>query len=152
MRIAPDDPFAPDVRALLDEHLAEMRRISPPESVHALDPAALADRDVRFLTARDEDGTLLGCGALKALPDGTAEIKSMRTAVAARGRGVAAAVLAALLDLSRRDGVARVSLETGTEPHFDAAVRLYRRHGFVPTGPFAGYVDDPHSRYLTLVL
>lgn len=152
MRIAVDDPFASDVRVLLDEHLAEMRRISPPESVHALDPSALAAEGVTFLTARDVDGALLGCGALAKLPDGSAEIKSMRTAVAARGRGVAAAVLAALLELARRDGAIRVSLGTGTEPHFDPAVRLYRRSGFVPCGPFAAYTGDPHSRYLTLAL
>ncbi len=152
MRIAVDDPFAPDVRGLLDEHLAEMRRVSPRESVHALDPASLAVAGIDFLTARDDEGTLLGCGALKALPDGTAEIKSMRTAIAARGRGVATAVLVELLHRARTGGHPRVSLETGTEPHFEPAVRLYLRHGFTPSAPFADYTEDPHSRYLTLVL
>jgi putative acetyltransferase len=152
LRVAPDDPLASDVRALLDEHLAEMRRTSPPESVHALDPTALAAPDVRFLTARDDDGALLGCGALKTLSATDGEVKSMRTALGARGRGVAAAVLVAVLETARGAGLARVSLETGTEPFFEPAVRLYLRHGFVPCGPFAEYMDDPHSRYLTLAL
>ncbi|WP_375389298.1 GNAT family N-acetyltransferase [uncultured Amnibacterium sp.] len=152
MRVAPDDPLRPDVRALLHEHLADMRRTSPPESVHALDPEALAASDVVFVTARDGDGVLLGCGALKALPAGDAEVKSMRTALAARGRGVAAAVLAELVAVARARGERRLLLETGSEPFFDAAVRLYERHGFVPTGPFAGYTADPHSRYLALDL
>ncbi|GAA2748717.1 GNAT family N-acetyltransferase [Amnibacterium kyonggiense] len=152
MRVAADDPLAADVRALLEEHLADMRRISPPESVHALDPAALAAPGVLFLAAREDGGTLLGCGALKRLSDEEGELKSMRTTIAARGRGVASAVLAAVLDAARAQGLGRISLETGTEPFFEPAVRLYLRHGFVPRGPFADYTDDPHSRYLTLVL
>lgn len=152
MRVAPDDPLAPDVRKLLDEHLADMRRTSPPESVHALDPEALAAPGILFLTARDDDGALLGCGALKAMSATDGELKSMRTALAARGRGVASAVLGAVLEAARGRGMRRLSLETGAEPFFDAAVRLYLRHGFVPCAPFADYTDDPNSRYLTLVL
>ena len=152
MRIAADDPLRADVRALLDEHLAEMRRTSPPESVHALEPDALAREGIVFLAARDDDGALLGCGALKALPGGDAEVKSMRTAVDARGRGVAAAVLSALVAVARERGERRLLLETGAEPFFDPAVRLYERHGFLPTAPFAAYTDDPSSRYLALDL
>ena len=152
MRVAPDDPLAPDVRALLAEHLAEMQRTSPPESVHALDPQALAAVGILFLSARDDDGALLGCGALKTLPASEGELKSMRTALSARGRGVASAVLGAVLGAARARGMTRISLETGAEPFFDPAVRLYLRHGFAPCGPFAGYTNDPNSRYLTLEL
>jgi putative acetyltransferase len=152
VRVAHDDPLAPDVRALLDEHLAEMHRTSPPESVHALDPHALAAPGIVFLTARDDDGSLLGCGAVAMLSAAEAELKSMRTAQEARGRGVATAVLAEAIATARRAGAARLLLETGTEPLFDPAVRLYERHGFVPCAPFAGYTADPHSRYLRLEL
>ena len=152
MRIAPDDPLAADVRSLLGEHLADMRAISPPESVHALDPELLAVPEVVFLTARDDDGTLLGCGAVKTLGSGDAELKSMRTAPAARGRGVAAAVLVELVAAARGRGEKRLLLETGTEPFFEAAARLYLRHGFTPCGPFADYTEDPHSRYFALTL
>jgi putative acetyltransferase len=152
LRVAPDDPLAPDVRALLDEHLADMRRTSPPESVHALDPYALAAEGILFLAARDDDGTLLGCGALKRLSATEGELKSMRTALSARGRGVASAVLAGVLDAARAAGMTRISLETGTEPFFEPAVRLYLRNGFTPCAPFADYTRDPNSRYLTLVL
>jgi putative acetyltransferase len=152
VKVAPDDPLADDVRMLLDEHLADLRGTSPPESVHALEPHALAAPGIVFLTARDEDGTLLGCGALKPLPHAEAEVKSMRTTPAARGRGVASAVLDEIVARARRGGAQRLLLETGTEPFFDSAVRLYERHGFVPCGPFADYPVDPHSRYLALAL
>jgi putative acetyltransferase len=118
--------------------------------VHALEPAALAADGVAFLTARTEQGALLGCGALKQLPDGTAELKSMRTATAARGRGIAATVLAELLALASRRGIEVVRLETGSEDFFAPARRLYARHGFVACPPFADYTDDPNSVYLEL--
>ncbi|MGW8568482.1 GNAT family N-acetyltransferase [Isoptericola sp. NPDC055881] len=170
--LAPETPGRADVRALLAEHLADMHATSPAESVHALDLGALLAPTVTFLTARDADGALLGCGALKELEPaprpgpgsgtgagtgagtgtGLGEVKSMRTAATARGRGVATAVLGRLVDLSRARGYARVSLETGTQDYFAPARRLYARHGFVPCGPFGAYVPDPCSAFFTLDL
>jgi putative acetyltransferase len=152
MRIAVDDPYRPDVLALLEEHLAEMRFHSPPESVHALDPAALASPGVTFCAARDDAGVLLGCGALSRLSAEHGEIKSMRTSTAARRRGVAAAVLGHLVDLGRRRGYSRVSLETGTQDVFEPARRLYAAHGFTECGPFGGYRLDVYSCFMTLGL
>lgn len=148
MLIAPDDPLRPDVLALLEGHLADMRATSPPESVHALDAEALTASRVTFWTARDE-GTLLGCAALADLGGGGGEVKSMRTAPASRGRGVAAALLGHLLDTARERGYARVSLETGSQDFFAPARRLYARHGFEVCGPFGSYRDDPHSTFMT---
>ncbi len=156
--LAVDSPARDDVRALLDEHLADMYATSPPESVHALDHTALLAPSVTFVTAREADGTLLGCGALSELAattvhaPGEGELKSMRTARAARGRGVATAVLARLLDLATARGYARVSLETGPQDFFAPARRLYARHGFTECGPFGGYSLDPHSVFMTLEL
>ena len=150
MRVAVEDPaLNPDVRLLLEEHLADMFATSPADSVHALDLEALRVGSITFWTAR-EDGALLGCGALKDHVDGTGEVKSMRTATAARGRGVAAAVLVAIIAEARSRGYARLNLETGTQDYFASAHRLYARHGFVDCGPFAGYVLDANSRFFTL--
>ncbi len=147
--VGPDLPSRPDVVSLLEEHLADMYATSPPESVHALDLAALLRPEITFVTARDGDGTLLGCGALKRLDDGHGELKSMRTTAAARGRGVAAAVLEHLLVLATERGHTRVSLENGPQEYFAAARRLYGRHGFVECGPFGDYSLDPHSVFMT---
>jgi putative acetyltransferase len=149
--VSTDDPRRDDVVALLSEHLADMHATSPPESVHALDLEALLDPSITFVTAR-EDGVLLGCGALKQLSADHGELKSMRTTDAARGRGVAAAIVGWLLDQARARDVRRVSLETGTEGYFAAAHRLYLRHGFVDCEPFGDYTLDPHSRYMTIAL
>ena len=147
-----ESPERDDVLALLQEHLDDMYATSPPESVHALDVERLRVPEITFVTARDADGALLGCGALKRHDADLGELKSMRTTAAARGRGVATAVLASLLDVARHHGLARVSLETGAEDYFAAARRLYARHGFVECPPFADYTDDPNSVFMTLPL
>lgn len=151
MEVCPESPYAADIVALLTEHLTDMHATSPAESVHALDIAALSGDEITFVTAR-EGGPLLGCGALKRIAPDHGEIKSMRTTYAARGRGVAAAVLTWLLAEARALGMDRVSLETGTQDYFAAAHRLYRRHGFVDCEPFGDYAPDPHSCYLTISL
>jgi len=147
-----DNPARPDVRRLLDEHLADMFATSPAESVHALDQDALAGPEITFWTARDSavpgGGVLLGCGALKDLGAEEGEIKSMRTAPHARGRGIAALLLARILDEARQRGYGRVCLETGSQEFFAPARRLYARHGFVLCPPFAGYRPDPNSVFM----
>jgi putative acetyltransferase len=146
-----DDLRGPEIAALLEEHLADMRRISPPESVHALDLERLRAPDIRFWTLWQGDD-LLGCGALKQLDTTHAEIKSMRTARAHRRQGVAATMLRHLLEQARAAGFARVSLETGSMAEFAPAQALYAAHGFEYCGPFADYVEDPNSVFMTLPL
>ena len=151
MIIEIDDPARADVYALLDEHLRNMREISPPESVHALDVSSLKSADITFWSVR-EGGVLLGCGALKELSPEHGEIKSMRTPVALRRRGAGRAVLNHILAEARRRGYERLSLETGSAPAFHAAHRLYQSVGFQNCGPFGDYRLDPHSVFMTLEL
>jgi putative acetyltransferase len=151
LRFELDDLSRQDVQRLVAEHLADMHATSPAESVHALDEAGLSSADVSFWTVWSA-ADLLGCGALKQLSPTAGEIKAMRTRPKARGRGVAAHMLAFLLDESRRRGYHTVSLETGTQPFFAPARRLYARHGFVTCAPFADYLPDPNSAYMTLSL
>jgi putative acetyltransferase len=151
VRIVRDDLSGPGIVRLLEEHLRDMRATSPPESVHALDLDGLRDPAVTVWTARDGDA-VVGCGALKLLEPGHGEIKSMRTADSHRGRGIGTAMLRHLLAEARARGLARLSLETGSQPFFAPARALYLRHGFAPCPPFAGYTDDPNSTYLTLGL
>ncbi|UXM91036.1 GNAT family N-acetyltransferase [Paenarthrobacter sp. JL.01a] len=152
IRIETDDPARPDVHALLSEHLADMFATSPAESVHALDHSALSHESITFWTAR-ENGILLGCGALKVLgAPGEAELKSMRTAAEARGRGVATLLLKHIVAEARNRGFERLALETGTEDYFAPARRLYAKHGFTECAPFADYTLDPNSVFMELPL
>jgi putative acetyltransferase len=150
-RIDPDDLRTPDVRALLESHLAFCNLHSPPEDVHALDIDALLDPSVSFFSCR-EDGVLLGVGALKQLDERHAEIKSMHTAAPARGRGVARQIVTHLVELARERGCERISLETGTMAAFAPARALYASAGFQPCGRFADYPESPNSTFMTLDL
>lgn len=151
MRIETDDLTRPAVHRLLEEHLANMYELSPPESVFALDLDKLRAPGITFWTVWDGD-TLLGCGALKELSPREGEVKSMRTPKALRGRGAGRAVLGRILDEARRRGYERLSLETGSHPDFKPAHELYRSAGFVDCGPFADYREDPNSVFMTLRL
>lgn len=148
MHIRQDDLAGPEIRALLGEHLRNMRSISPPESVHALDLEALRKPDITFWTVWSGP-ELLGCGALKTLDARHGEIKSMRTAERHRRKGVARAMLAHILDTARDRRFERLSLETGAQPEFEPARRLYQDFGFEFCAPFGDYVEDPNSVFMT---
>ena len=151
MRIIEDDLSSAEVANLLREHLADMYKNSPPGSVHALDLDSLRARDITFWTAWS-DSALLGCGALKELDSRHGEIKSMRTASAYVGQGVATAMLSHLIGESIKRSYWRLSLETGSGAPFAPALALYRKFGFQYCGPFSHYRDDPFSRFMTLEL
>ena len=136
------------VIALLREHLADMHRTSPPESVYALDVEALRHPSILFWVAR-EDGRVLGCAALKELDSSHGEIKSMRTAASARKRGVAKRLLTHVIQQARERGYTRLSLETGSFAFFEPARKLYRNFGFEFCGPFADYPAGPNSIFMT---
>jgi putative acetyltransferase len=151
MRIERDDLSRPAIHALLAEHLQNMRAISPPGSVHALDLDKLRDPSITFWSAWD-DGLLLGCGALKELDPRHGEIKSMRTPAALRRRGAGRALLVHIVEVARSRGYERLSLETGAALPFEPAHRLYESFGFGRCEPFEGYADDPNSVFMTLRL
>ncbi len=151
LRIRPDDLQDPLVHALLREHLAGVALHSPPESIHALDLDGLRAPGMSFWTAWDGED-LLACGALKELDATHGEVKSMRTAAAHLRKGAARAMLDHIVAEARHRGYRRLSLETGTAAAFEPAHRLYASTGFVPCGPFADYVDDPYSCFMTLEL
>jgi putative acetyltransferase len=151
MRIEVDDLSRAQVHALLEEHLANMYELSPPEQVFALDLNKLRAKDITFWTVWDEQ-VLLGCGALKELTPTHGEIKSMRTPAAARGRGAGRAVLQHIILEAQQRSYTKLSLETGTHAAFQPAHNLYRSKGFVMSGPFGSYLPNEHSVFMELRL
>jgi putative acetyltransferase len=142
-----DDLSGPEIREFLDEHLANMRSISPPESTHALPIEGLRQPEVTFWTAW-ENRELLGCGALKEVEAGHGEIKSMRTVSRHLRKGVAKALLDYIIAEALRRGYRRLSLETGSMEAFEPARQLYARAGFTYCEPFADYREDPNSVFM----
>ncbi|TPG41176.1 GNAT family N-acetyltransferase [Sphingomonas koreensis] len=141
----------PRVEALLAHHRAESRASTPAHNAHSLDSAGLSAPSVSFFSAWDGD-TLLGIGAIKALDDDHAELKSMRVAPDQLRRGVGREMLAHLTLFARERGFTRLSLETGTAAMFAPANAMYETAGFVDCAAFGGYPASPHNRFMTLSL
>lgn len=146
--VEPTNPKDDAPADLLAHSHALMNELFPADACHYLDLDALCADNVRFFAAR-EGSEVLGTGAL-AIKDGYGEVKSMFTAQAGRGKGVAAAVLRMIEDTAREENLALLRLETGTG--LDAAHRLYGRFGFEICGPFGDYSESPYSIFMEKAL
>ena len=151
MIIKLDDLTDPKIEAFLKEHVEEMKSISPPESKHALDIDGLKQRDISFWSVWD-DSELVAVGAIKKLNGQHAEIKSMRVAKRARGKGIASMLLRYIIEEAKSASFERLSLETGSMEFFEPARSLYRQFGFEICEPFADYQLDPNSVFMSLRL
>ncbi|HET7883076.1 MAG TPA: GNAT family N-acetyltransferase [Acetobacteraceae bacterium] len=107
----------------------------PPEQRHGLALEAIFQPHVLFFLARLR-GAAVGCGGVALFAD-FAEVKRMYVRDAARGQGVAQALLARIEAAARAAGRTLLRLETGDRQV--AAMRLYARAGFVTCGAFGSY-------------
>ncbi|QDJ48479.1 GNAT family N-acetyltransferase [Bordetella hinzii] len=149
MKISPENARTPDVSALIEALDAYQIPLSPPESHHGVDLDTLCGPDVVFLVARDQAGQALGCGGVL-LAQGYAELKRMYVRPAARGQGVAQALLARLQAAAADAGIHRIHLETGARQA--EALAFYRRQGYAECPPFGDYRPDPHSVFMVKLL
>ena len=144
-----DDLSGPQIAQFLDEHVQEIRSITPsPESKHALDLDDLRKPEITFWSVMD-GAALVGCGAIKRLDASHAEVKSMRTAPDRRRGGIASTPLEQTITKAKRMGFTRLSLETGSYEVFLPARKLYEKFGFEYCEPFADYQADPNSVFMT---
>ncbi|MEP3051650.1 MAG: GNAT family N-acetyltransferase [Erythrobacter sp.] len=140
----------PGVGQLLEFHHKEMLAGSPPGTAYAFDLERLRSADISLFTARG-DSILLAVAALRS-HKGFAEIKSMRAAPAAVGKGAGKGLLAFILNEARDAGYGMIKLETGISEVFEPANGLYRAFGFAECEPFGGYEDNGHNRFYELKL
>jgi len=141
-----DDPE--EALFLLSAHQDLMESLFPSESNHYLKLDGLREDHIRFFIARVEN-EVLGCGALS-LQGSYGEVKSMHVGEAARGQGIAKALLNRLIIEAKRNHLPLLRLETGNK--LQAAHALYKQAGFVMRGPFGDYRDDPNSLFMELRL
>jgi putative acetyltransferase len=135
----------PGIRALLEQAWALSDSLYPAESNHHLDESGLDVPDVSFFVAR-QDGEARGCGGLKRVDAAYGEVKSLFVDPAARGLGLARALLAAIEAEARAQGLSLLRLETGIRQ--PAAIGLYEATGFRRIGPFGDYRADPLSLFM----
>lgn len=148
MKIIVDDLTNTEVHKLLEQHLEDMYRTSPPESVHALEIEVLKTSDITFWTCWINN-ELAACIALKRLDEFHGEIKSLRAVEKFRNQGIAAKMVLHLEQAAITQGYQRLSLETGTQDFFAPARNLYRKLGYHDCEPFGDYQLDPNSAFMT---
>jgi GNAT superfamily N-acetyltransferase len=142
MTIAQEDWHAPDGVALRAAQRAELdARYGCDDHEPGRKPSA---EDIAVFVVARENGRAIGCGALRLLDAGAAEIKRMYVVPEARGTGVAVAVLRELEAHAQRLGVGTLKLETG--PAQPDAIRFYEREGYRPIENFGPYQGEPLSR------
>ena len=140
-----DDADGERLRAAMGVELMARYQILIDEGQEPEDLPA-EDVEVFMIARRDETGEAIGCGALRRLPDGSAEVKRMYVTPEARGSGAATAVLRGLEDYARNQGITTVHLTTGTEQ--PDALRLYEREGYRRTAGFGELAGHPMAIFL----
>ncbi|MFL6659143.1 MAG: GNAT family N-acetyltransferase [Massilia sp.] len=141
MHVAACDPECADAVTLMDELSATLAALtgSSGKASFAVDDARAAKS--LFVIARDDDGELLGCGALRPLAGEVGELKRMYARPGTRGVG--AALLAHLEAAAADFGYAALWLETR---HINArAVAFYLKHGYSAVPQFGKYIGRPEA-------
>ena len=105
------------MKALVDIYAGSGRRLLAKELVTLYE-------DVQDFLVAEQDGVVVGCGALHVLWADLGEIRTLAVDPARRGRGVGAQLLDELVDTARDLGLARLFALT-----FHTA--FFARHGFV---------------------
>ena len=98
------------IRALVDTYTADRRLLSKAT-------VTLYESVQEFWVAVDDDGAVLGCGALHVMWEDLAEIRTVAVDPASRGRKIGHQIVSRLLDVARDLGIARVFCLT-FETHF----------------------------------
>ena len=124
---------------------------TPIEHVHALDVSKLTTPDITVFGGK-LDGELVAVGAIRILDSTHAELKSMHTILAARGKGVGRAIVESIEEFASERGITRLSLETGTNDAFKSARNLYQSMGFRPCEAFGEYENTEDNVCMTKYL
>ncbi|MDE1995321.1 MAG: GNAT family N-acetyltransferase [Rhizobiaceae bacterium] len=145
-----DDLTNAQTQALIAFHLAGMNENVPPGATF-LGLSDLQRPEVTVWSAW-ENAKIASVGALKLLPDGTGEIKSMRTHPDFAGRGAGGIILRTIITAAKSQGLRRLSLETGSGSAFEAALALYQKHGFKKGEAYSTHEQTSFNHFLHLDL
>jgi len=145
--IAVETPLQDDVRDMVAELNAIMIPLTPREFQFQLTAQQMAEPSITLFVARDEAGNAVAMGALKDHGGGLGEVKRMYTRPIVRGKRVGSAILRRIEALAAEKSLARLVLETGEAPGFEAAYRVYERGGFTVCGAVLDYPDSGYSRF-----
>jgi len=141
IHVALEDPAGADALALVIELSAVLETITGSTGQASFDPADVRAARAGFAVARDAQGRALGCGALRPMADGGAELKRMFARPGTRGVG------AALLHFLERQAAdwGYPALRLSTRRVNERAVAFYLRHGYRPIAGYGRYAGGDAS-------
>ncbi len=141
LRISKADPLAQDSQQLLNALNAVLTHITGDSGASSFNFDDMRDPRAIFVLARSRATGALGCGALRPMQEGIAEVKRMYAAPGSKGVG--AAILRYLEQHARHCGFAEIRLSTRVINQ--RAVDFYFRHGYQQIANFGRYVGRAES-------
>ena len=140
MRCAPLDPDSAEARLLIGELDAALAALCGDSGAGSFDPASVRGPGAVFLVARTAQGEAVGCGALRPLAPGVAELKRM---YARPGSGAGRCLLAALEAQAAAFGYRDIWLSTRRVNL--RALGFYERSGYAPVDNYGRYAGRDAS-------
>ena len=141
MKIERADPTSPESRLLLEALSQTLQRITGSSGTASFDVGDVQGERACFAVARLDTGEAVGCGALRPLAPGIAELKRMFALPGSQGVGHA--LLSFLEQAARAFGYEQIWLETRRVN--ERAVRFYDRHGYALIDNYGRYVGRPEA-------
>ena len=142
IKLVLSDPSSPESLLLFQhlwEHLGELYGDTAP---CRFAPSDVGGAGAAFLIAYLDEKPV-GCGAIRPLEQGVAEVKRMFVEPVARRQGIAQQILRELERIAVRLGYGTVRLETGVRQ--PEAIRLYENAGYHRIGCYGTNAEDPLS-------
>jgi len=141
LQFVPTPTTDPDAAELLDEYFAMREHgMSGYRIVHP-DPAVFTEPAGVFVVAV-VDGDAVGCGGIRMIGPGRAEVKHLYVRPSTRGTGLGRALLEELERRASVLGATEVVLDTNAR--LEAAQGLYLSAGYVEVDP---YNDNPNATH-----
>ncbi|MFL5870609.1 MAG: GNAT family N-acetyltransferase [Solirubrobacterales bacterium] len=138
-KTAPDDPEAVALVDAMSEEAARVYADRPLPRAQPLSELLGPSGTVLVVTV---GGETIGCGSVRVIEPGVAEIKRMFVSPAWRGRGIGRQLLSALEREATELGCPFARLDTGDRQH--AALALYRSAGYEPIDDYNGNRGATH--------
>lgn len=136
MNVEVADPESLEAQQLLASLSEILQGITGSSGAASFDVSDVKVEGACFAIARSENGVAVGCGAVRPLEPGVAELKRMFAKPGAKGVGKA--VLSFLERKAAEFGYKQIWLETRKVN--ERAVRFYQRHGYCVIANFGRYV------------
>lgn len=141
VKVASENPETADAAVLLEELSNELRAITGSSGKSSFDVSEVRAENARFVVARDQHGSAVGCGAFRPLGNDIAEIKRMYSRRSVPGVG--SSVLRFLEDEARKLGYVALRLETRVVN--TRAIGFYERLGYCRIPNFGKYIGRPEA-------